>query len=46
MEEMVRVKVQEYIQKILEDEVEQFLGRGSEGPEGSRSEIGQADKHR
>jgi putative transposase len=27
LEEMVRVKVQEYIQEILEDEVEQFLGR-------------------
>jgi putative transposase len=27
LEEMVRVKVQEYIQEILEDEVETFLGR-------------------
>jgi transposase-like protein len=27
LEEMVRVKVQEYIQEILEDEVEAFLGR-------------------
>ncbi len=27
LEEMVRLKVQEYIQEILEDEVEQFLGR-------------------
>jgi putative transposase len=27
LEEMVRLKVQEYIQEILEDEVEEFLGR-------------------
>ena len=27
LEEMVRLKVQEYIQEILEDEVEVFLGR-------------------
>ena len=27
LEEMVRLKVQEYIQEILEDEVETFLGR-------------------
>jgi hypothetical protein len=27
LEEMVRFKVQEYIQEILEDEVEIFLGR-------------------
>ena len=27
LEEMVRLKVQEYIQEILEDEVEAFLGR-------------------
>jgi hypothetical protein len=27
LEEMVRVKVQEYIQDILEEEVESFLGR-------------------
>jgi len=27
LEEMVRLKVQEYIQEILEEEVEAFLGR-------------------
>ncbi|MBI5741182.1 MAG: hypothetical protein HZA16_10735 [Nitrospirae bacterium] len=27
LEEMVRLKVQEYIQEILEDEIEEFLGR-------------------
>ena len=32
LEEMVRAKVQEYIQEVLEDEVEIFLGRKKSEP--------------
>src|SRR5208337_2921717 len=51
LEEMVRLKAQEYIQDILEDEVESFLGRKKsermkaiDGPSGYRNGYGKPKK--